>query len=459
MKAPEMPNRTAILAIIVLTYVMIVLDISIVLTGLPRIDAELGFTEAGLSWVSTAYTLCFGGFLLLGARLGDVFGRRRMFLTGLAVFAFASMLIGIAQGPAMLVAARALQGMGAAVLAPSTLALLQVTFAPGPERTRALAAYAAAAGVSASFGLVLGGVLADLVSWRAGFFLNLPVSLGLALAALRHVADNDMQGGRIDLPGAATSTFGIGALVYGMIHSATAGWQDVVTLVALAAGAVSLAMFLWGQSRAAQPLLPLRLFASRVRSGAYLARVLFLGANVSFYFFMSQYFQQGLGYSALMTGLAFLPTTLVNFAAALSGPRLIARFGSGAVLSISLAASLIGFAGLALITPDSGFWLGLMLPMVFLGFGQGGALAPLTAAGITGAAASDAGAASGLVNVAHQIGSSLGLAVLISVAAPASGIIARTSHAMTGGAVMIALTVGVALSFGLVTRPRAVAAS
>lgn len=459
MKAPKMSNRTAILAIIVLTYVMIVLDISIVLTGLPRIEAELGFTEAGLSWVSTAYTLCFGGFLLLGARLGDVFGRRRMFLTGLAIFAFASLLIGFAQGPGMLVAARALQGMGAAVLAPSTLALLQVTFAPGPERTRALAAYAAAAGVSASFGLVLGGVLADLVSWRAGFFLNLPVSLGLALAALRHVSDIDTQGGRIDLSGAATSTFGIGALVYGMIHSATAGWQDAVTLATLAAGAFSLALFILGQSRAVHPLLPLRLFASRARSGAYLARLLFLGANVSFYFFMSQYFQQGLGYSALTTGLAFLPTTVVNFAAALSGPRLIARFGSGAVLITSLAASLIGFAGLAFITPDSGFWPGLMLPMVFLGFGQGGALAPLTAAGISGAAANDAGAASGVVNVAHQIGSSLGLAVLISVAAPAGGIIARTAHAMTGGAVMIALTVGVALAFGLVTRRRTVVAS
>lgn len=423
-----MTNRSMILAIIVMTYVMIVLDISIVLTGLPRIQAELGFTEAGLSWVSTAYTLCFGGFMLLGARLGDVYGRRRMFLTGLAVFALASLIIGIAQGPAVLVAARALQGMGAAILAPATLALLQVSFAPGAERTRALAAYAAAAGVSAS--------------------------LGLGLAALRYVAGSEQQGGRIDLPGAVTSTLGIGALVYGMIHSATAGWQDAVTLGIIAAGLVALALFLLGQSRATEPLLPLRLFASRERSGAYLARVLFLGANVSFYFFMSQYFQEGLGFSALIAGLAFLPTTLVNFAAALSGPKLIARFGSGAVLISSLGASLIGFAGLARISPDSNLWLGLMLPMVALGFGQGGALAPLTQAGISGAAASDAGAASGLVNVAHQIGSSLGLAVLISVAAPAGGIIARTAWAMTGGAVMIALTLAIALAFGLAGRSR-----
>ena len=449
-----MNNRSMILAIIVVTYVMIVLDISIVLTGLPRIQAELGFTEAGLSWVSTAYTLCFGGFLLLGARLGDVYGRRRMFLTGVAVFAFASLIIGIAQGPAVLVVARALQGMGAAILAPATLALLQVSFAPGAERTRALAAYAAAAGVSASFGLVLGGVLADLVSWRAGFFLNLPISLGLGLAALRYVAGSEQQGGRIDLPGAVTSTLGIGALVYGTIHAATAGWHDPVTLGIIAAGLLALALFLLGQFRAAEPLLPLRLFASRERSGAYLARVLFLGANVSFYFFMSQYFQEGLGYSALTAGLAFLPTTLVNFGAALSGPKLIARFGSGAVLITSLGASLMGFAGLARISPDSNVWLGLMLPMVALGFGQGGALAPLTQAGISGAAARDAGAASGLVNVAHQIGSSLGLAVLITVAAPAGGIIARTAWAMTGGAMMIALTLAVALAFGLAGRPR-----
>lgn len=450
-----MINRSAILSIIVMTYVMIVLDISIVLTGLPRIQAQLGFTEAGLSWVSTAYTLCFGGLLLLGARLGDVFGRRRMYLIGLAIFALASLAIGMAQAPMQLVAARALQGMGAAILAPSTLAMLQITFPPGHERTRALAFYAAAAGVSASFGLVLGGVLADLVSWRAGFFLNLPVSLGLALAALRHVADGDKEGGHIDLPGAVTSTLGIGALVYGMIHSATAGWRDAGTLLALVAGLAFLALFYLTQSRASQPLLPLRLFASRERSGAYLARVLFLGANVSFYFFMSQYFQQGLGYSALTTGLAFLPTTLVNFVAALSGPRFIARLGSGAVLIVSLLASLIGFAGLSRLTPDSSLWLGVMVPMILLGVGQGGALAPLTAAGLSGAAKGDAGAASGLVNVAHQIGSSLGLAVLISVAAPAVGVIPRTSYAMTGGAVMIVLTVAVALIFGLLSRPRA----
>lgn len=450
----SLPNRTAILAIIVLTYVMIVLDISIVLTALPRIQTGLGFSEEGLSWVSTAYTLCFGGFLLLGARAGDLLGRRRMFLIGLGVFGAASLVIGLAQSPPVLIAARALQGIGAAILAPSALALLQVTFPAGPERMRAISFYAAAAGVSASVGLVLGGILADMVSWRAGFFLNIPVSLAMALAARRYVKETERQHSTLDIPGAMTSTLGIGALVYGMIRSASAGWHDMGTIVALVCGMVLLAGFVQLQRRARHPLIPLSLFASRERSGAYLARMLFLGANVSFYFFMAQYLQQVLGMSATATGLAFLPTTVVNFVAALSVPRLMTRFGRGPVLVFSLLTSLVGFAGLSHITPDSGFWIGVIVPMTILGFGQGAALAPLTEAGMADVEDHHAGAASGVVNVAHQVGSSLGLAVLVSAAAGASGIAARTAAAMTGGTVLIALTIVVAIIFIIDRRPQ-----
>ena len=457
MKAPDMPNRAAILAIIVLTYVMIVLDISIVLTGLPRIQAELGFTEAGLSWVSTAYTLCFGGFLLLGARFGDVFGRRRMFLTGLAVFAFASLLIGLAQGPAMLVAARALQGMGAAVLAPSTLALLQVTFAPGPERTRALAAYAAAAGVSASFGLVLGGVLADLVSWRAGFLINLPIGLALIWAARRLIAETPTRRGvRLDLAGVITSTTGMGALVYGAIRAAEAGWTDPLTLAALGLGAAILALFIRIQRRSAAPIMPLRLFADAERVGAYAGRALFLGGMISFFFFLTIYLQQGLGLSPSLTGLAFLPAMAVNFCTALLVPRLTARFGNLRLLITGLTIAVTGMFWLSFASTGDGFWLSVGLPSVLIGAGQGFSLSPLTASGLARVERSDAGAAAGLVNVAHQLGSALGLGLTTAIAAIGAGglggaalLLHRTHYGLLAATGMLAVALLLVLRLAL----------
>jgi MFS family permease len=262
-------GRGAVLAIIVASYLMIVVDISIVITGLPKIQAGLGFSHAGLSWVQNAYTLAFGGLLLLGARAGDILGRRRMFIAGLALFTLASVAIGLAQSPAWLLASRAVQGVGAAVLAPSTLALLATHFAEGPERTRALSYYAAAAGVGATVGLVLGGLFADLVSWRAGFFINLPIGIALMLAAARTIAETPTSPGRFDLPGALTSTLGMSALVYGLVRSADAGWGDPVALCSLSGGIVLLALFVFIEARAPQPILPLGLFASRERSGAY----------------------------------------------------------------------------------------------------------------------------------------------------------------------------------------------
>jgi MFS family permease len=216
----------AILAIIVTSYLMIVIDISIVITGLPKIQEGLGFTHAGLSWVQNAYTLSFGGFLLLGARAGDILGRRRMFIAGLGLFTLASLAIGAAPSAAWLLASRAIQGVGAAILAPTTLALISTNFTEGPDRTRALSWYAAAAGVGASIGLVLGGLVADLVSWRAGFFINLPIGIGLMLAARRWITETPKRPGQFDVAGAITSTIGMGALVYGIVRAAEDGWTD-----------------------------------------------------------------------------------------------------------------------------------------------------------------------------------------------------------------------------------------
>ena len=442
----------AVLAIIMTSYLMIVIDISIVITGLPKIQAGLGFSPAGLSWVQNAYTLAFGGLLLLGARAGDILGRRRLFVVGLCIFTLASLAIGLAQSPAWLLTARAVQGMGSAILAPSTLALLSTHFAEGPERTRALSLYAAAAGIGATLGLVLGGLFADLVSWRAGFFINLPIGVALILGARRYIVETPTHAGRFDVAGATTSTLGMTALVYGLVRSAEQGWSDTFTLVSLSAGVILLALFVLIEARARQPVLPLQLFASRERRGAYAARLLFLGGMVGFWFFGTQFLQGVLGFSPFQAGLAFLPTTVPNFVSAMLVPRLTRRFGNGALLAGGLVLCVAGLAWLGQASAHTNYFIGIALPMILIGLGQGGVLAPLTVSAVAGVTPTDAGAASGLVNVAHQLGGSLGLAILVVVfaaATPASltgvDVLAhRIAMVMNSSAVMLALALIVA---------------
>ncbi|WP_290871487.1 MFS transporter [Aquabacterium sp.] len=415
------PHRTAVLALALASYLMIVLDISIVITGLPRIRESLGFSPAMLSWVHTAYTLAFGGGLMAGARAGDLFGRRRMLVLGLSLFVAASLAIGLATSPAMLVSARAVQGLGSAILAPATLALLSVSFPEGPERTRALGWYGATAGLGASIGMVLGGVLADLVSWRAGFFINVPIGLVLLWAALRHVPQDPKGEGDLDLPGALLSTLGMVLLVFGLVEVAETGWHSRLSLGALAAGVACLLAFFLHEARTAQPLLPLRLFHSRVRSGAYAARLLFLAGVIGFWFYLTQYLQGVLGMRPMQAGLAFLPATVVQLGAAMAVSPLARRWGHERVLATGLALSTVGMAWLAQIGADTAYLTGVALPMAVLGMGQGLALSPLTIAGVAGVAPQDAGAASGLVNASHQLGGSLGLALLVVVYAASAG--------------------------------------
>jgi EmrB/QacA subfamily drug resistance transporter len=449
-----------VLAIILVSYLMIVLDISIVITGLPKIQQSLGFSATQLSWVQNAYTLAFGGLLLLGARAGDILGRRRMFITGLTIFIVTSLAIGLAQSALWMLCARALQGVGAAILAPSTLALLQTNFAEGPERTRAVGLYGATAGVGASIGLVLGGVLADMLSWRVGFFINLPIGIALIIGARRYLKESTRHSGELDLPGALSSTLGMSALVYGLVRSTSAGWHDGLTLAALAAGVLLLVLLVWNEARAKQPIMPLRLFASRERSAAYAARVLFLGAMVGFWFFTTQFMQGVLGFTPFEAGLAFLPTTLPNFAAAMLVPRLTRRFGNGSVLAGGLTLALIGMVWLGRVSAESSYLMGVALPMMLIGIGQGGTLSPLTVAGIASVPREDAGAASGLVNVAHQLGGSLGLAVLVVVfAAAGPGMLDahtllahRVAATFSSGAAMLALALIIVLM--LIVRPR-----
>ncbi|HUK69772.1 MAG TPA: MFS transporter [Streptosporangiaceae bacterium] len=439
-------HTTAILAIILVSYFMILLDNSIIFTALPKIHAAMRFSPAGLAWVQDAYTLVFGGLLLLGARAGDLLGRRRVFVFGLAVFVLASLLVGLSPAGWWLITARGVQGVGAAIVAPSSLSLLTASFAEGRERAKAVALYGATAGIGASLGLVVGGALADWVSWRAGFFVNVPVGAAMIVLAPRFLPESARSRGRFDLAGAVTATLGVGALVYGIIHSAESGWAAPATVLPLLAGAALLAALVAAERRAAEPVMPLRLFASRVRTGAYLARMLYLGAMIGFFFYSTQYLQGVLGFSAFQAGVAFFPMTVVNFAVAMTIPRLTARLGQAVPLTAGVVLTLAGMAWLAQVQVTSGYWTAVALPMVLIGAGQGLAFAPLTSAGIAGVGARDAGAASGLVNTFHQLGMALGLGVLVAVSAgsgqgltsAAAVLTAHVHTALTAGSVLLA---------------------
>lgn len=445
-------RRGAILAVILISYFMIVLDNSIVFTGLTRIREDLGFSTAGLSWVQNAYALVFGGLLLLGARAGDILGRRRMFVIGLVIFSGASLAIGLAPTGGWMIAARAVQGVGSAILAPTSLALLAATFPEGPERTRAVAGYGSVAGLGASFGLVLGGVLADLLTWRVGFLINVPIGIVLLIAALRVVPVGERSTGRFDIGGAVTSTLGMTLVVYAITRTAETGWADPLTLTLLGGGIVVLAAFVLIEWRATQPILPLRVFANRVRTGAFAARLLFAGAMFGYFFFISQYMQAGLGFTPLQAGLGFLPMSVVQFAVAVNVSRLTRRFGNTALLTVGLVITTIGMVWLSRVDAGQSYGVAFALPMVLLGLGQGLGFAPLTAAGIAAIEPRDAGAASGLVNVAHQLGGALGVSIMVAVAATGDtstgpvGIAAQTTGGITTGALLLVLAIVAALT-------------
>jgi len=440
----------ALLAIICISYFMVILDNSIIFTGLPQIEATMQFTPQALAWVTNAYVLVFGGFLLLGARAGDLLGRRRVFIVGLTIFGLSSVLVAVAPFAGWLIAARAVQGLGAAVLAPTSMALLTEHFAEGAPRGRAVAAYSAVAGIGASAGLVVGGLLADVLSWRAGFFLNVPIAAAMIGAALRVIPVSPRRPGKFDLIGALTGTVGMTALVFGIHNAAQDGWAASATLIPFAASVLLLAAFVVNEARAPQPMMPLRLFAARKRVGAYLARFLYLGAMMGFFFFTTQYLQGILHFSALQAGLGFLPMSLVNFGVALFAVRVIRAFGGAAVLIAGVVLTGLGMAWLSQVTATSDYWWSVALPMVLIGTGQGLAFAPMTSFGLAEVRPSDAGAASGVVNTFHQVGSALGLSLLVALGAtvapgtaPDPALLQRVNLALLGSSGLLVLALGV----------------
>lgn len=410
-------NKMHVLAIVLASYFVILLDTSIVITGLPEIRLAFGLTTTELSWVQNAYTLSFGGFMMLGARAGDLVGRKRMFMIGLTIFTITSLVIGLAPNATTMFIARAVQGMGAAILAPSTLALLSIYFSEGEERTKALSYYAATAGVGASLGLVAGGVFAGWLTWRVGFLVNVPVGVVLMFAGQKVLKESETHTGSFDLIGALTSTVGMTLLVFGIVESASLGWGNFITQASLLIAVLLLTVFFVYEAKAEQPILPLRLFKSRERVGAYLARMLFLGSMVSFFFFSTQFMQGVLGFTPVEAGLGFLPFTIPTFFASRMVPRFTKRIGNQGVMYIAFIFLLVGLIGLSMVTAQSSYLYGLAIPMLIIGFGNDAALGPLTIAGVAGVAKEDTGAASGLVNVAHQLGGSLGLSVWMIVGA------------------------------------------
>lgn len=412
---------TAVLAVILTSYLLIILDVSIVITALPEIQADLGFPDAQLSWVQNAYALAFGGFLLLGARAGDLLGRRRMFITGFALFVFASALGTAALTPEWLLAARFLQGVGAAIATPATLALLIVTFEEGPARTRAVSWYAAAASGGGSLGLVIGGALTTWVSWRLGMAINVPLGLALLWFAPRVLQETPRRTGHFDLAGAILSTTGMSILVYGVVSAAQRDWSDPVTIGSLLLAVVLLTSFVRVERRAEQPITPLHLFRSRRRTGALIARMFVVSGMMSVFFFLSQFFQEAQGLSALQAGVAFLPMTLVLFATTQILPRLIARVQETTVLVAGLAIAASALFAISSVDASTDYFPAVGIPLILLGFGMGLAFAPLTSVAMLGVPTAEAGAASGLVNAAHQLGGSLGIAAMVSVYAGSVG--------------------------------------
>ena len=408
-----------ILTVILVCQLMVTLDATIVNVALPKIQTALGFSTASLSWVINAYALSFGGLLLLGARAGDLMGRRRTFLAGIGLFTLASLGGGFATTSGWLLAARAVQGAGAAFAAPSALALLTTMFAEGRERMRAIGYYTAVSIGGAAVGLVAGGLLTEWASWRWVMFVNVPIGVALIATARAVLPETPRHTGHFDITGALTSTFGMAALVYGFVQAATDGWGASTTVGSFAAGAVLLAVFVRTELRARAPITPLRLFTDRGRSVAYVARLLLVAGMFGMFFFLTQFLQDILGYSPLLTGLGFLPLTAALFTSSQVGARLSSRVSGRRMMLIGFTTSAVGLLWVSRLSVDSGY-LSILGPLLLVGVGNGLAFVPLTALALSGVDHRDAGAASGLINVTQQVGGALGLAVLVTVFGTAS---------------------------------------
>lgn len=414
-------HASLVLAVILTTQLMVVLDATIVNVALPYIQRSLSFSPTNLSWVISGYTLTFGGLLLFGARCGDLLGRRRTFMAGLGLFIFASLAGGFATTDWLLLIARALQGVGGAFAAPATLALLTSIFPEGRERVRAIGLFTAVSVGGAACGMIAGGVLIQLASWRWVFFVNVPIGIAVIAVARFVLPETARSTGQFDIVGALTSTLGVGSLVFGFVEAGSAGWASAKTLASFIAGVILLAVFVRTEKTAEQPILPLRLLDSRTRSGANAGRALLFAGSYGMFFFLTQFLQDVRGYSALRTGFAFvaIPVTVFSFSQ-LTTRVLIPRFNAKLLMLIGMGLSLLGLLFATQIHTGTPY-AQILVTLLLFGMGNGIGFVTLTGAALSGVDSRDAGAASGVVNVTQQLGPAIGVAILATVFATATG--------------------------------------
>jgi EmrB/QacA subfamily drug resistance transporter len=433
-------NASVVLAIVAVAQFMVILDASIVNVALPTIKRDVGFSEQSLSWILNAYTLIFGGFLLLGGRLADRLGRRRLFMAGIGLFAAASLVCGVSQSEGELLVARGFQGLGGAMVSPAALSIILTTFAEGPERNRALAVWGSIAGAGGAVGLLLGGVLVQALSWRWVFFVNVPIGVAVLALAPRIVPESRSQTvgkGGYDIEGAVAVTLGTMALVFTLIKANSWGWTSGRTIAGFVVSAVLIAGFVAIERRREDPLVPLRIFSNRSLSASDGTLLVVVAALFGMFFFLTLYLQQVLGFSALKTGVAYLPLSLTLIGASGVASRFVDRLTPKPVLVAGLIISTGGFILLTTVSGHGDYGSHVVPAMIILGAGMGMAFVPVTIAGTSGVAPEDSGLASGLLNMTQQVGGSLGLAILSSVAT------SRTTNALhTGLALRAALTHG-----------------
>jgi EmrB/QacA subfamily drug resistance transporter len=441
-------NLTIALIVIAFAQLMVVLDTTIVNVALPSIQRALRFNATDLEWVVNAYALAFGGLLLLGGRAGDLFGRRRMFIAGVLLFAAGSLAGGLATTSTWLVLSRVVQGAGGAIVAPTALSLIADTFTEGAVRNRALGIYAGAAGSGGAIGLILGGLITNYLSWRWVMFVNVPIAVMLAIAAPRVLAASEGRSGRLDLPGAISVTGGMTLVVYGLSRVATHDWSDAWTLATLGLGAALLVLFLIIEMRTEQPLMPLKLFANRNRSGAYALRMVAGAVTLSVLFFLTQIVQNVLGYSPLKAGFAFLPLGVGVVITAQVTSRVIGRIGPRIPITLGALAVGGGLLWLSHVTSHAAYLADIFGPLLTLSVGLGLIFLPTTLVAVSGAARHESGLASAVLNVSQQLGGSIGLAVLGTVAANVTKsdlVNVRPTHE----AISQAVTSGFTTAFGI----------
>jgi len=429
-----------VLAVVVVAQFMVILDASIVNVALPTIKRDLGFSEQSLSWILNAYTLMFGGFLLLGGRVADGLGRRRVLVVGVAVFSGASLLCGVSQSEVTLLVARGLQGLGGAMVSPAALSIILTTFAEGNQRNHALSVWGAVAGAGGAVGLLVGGVLVQALSWRWVFFVNVPIGAAALALAPRIVPESRSEAvanSGYDIEGAVAITLGTMALVFTLIKASSWGWTSGRTIAAFVVSAALIAGFVVIERRHEDPLVPLRIFSNRTICVADATLLVMAAALFGIFFFLTLYLQQVLGFSASQTGVAFLPLSLTCIGASAVASRLVDRFMSKPVLVAGLLITTGGFVLLTTLSTHGDYWGQVVPAMIMFGVGPGISFVAVTIAGTSGVAPEDSGLASGLLNTTQQVGGALGLAILSAVAMSLT-----TSAQRTGMAMPAALTYG-----------------